>query len=152
MRKPSQRLETKLIHAGEPEPRIQGAVSMPIFQSANFEYGGEADYHSLKYIRLNNTPNHLALHQKLSALENAEAALVTGSGMAAISTALLTILSSGDHLLVQDCLYGGTHDFITGDFGAFGIAYSFINADDPDSWPRQLRPKTRAIYVETIGN
>ena len=58
-----QRLETKLIHAGEPKPRIHGAVSMPIFQSANFEYSDEADYHRLKYIRLNNTPNHEALHE-----------------------------------------------------------------------------------------
>src|SRR6266571_404370 len=148
MTKPSQRLETKLIHAGEPEPRIHGAVSMPIFQSANFEYANEADYHSLKYIRLNNTPNHLALHQKLSALENAEAAVVTASGMAAISTALLTILSAGDHLLVQDCLYGGTHDLITKDLRAFGIAHDFINPDEPESWKRQVRPNTKAIYVE----
>ncbi len=84
------RLETKLIHSGEPEPRIQGAVAMPIFQSAMFEYAGETDYHDLKYIRLNNTPNHVVLHAKLAALENAEAALVTASGMAAISTTLLT--------------------------------------------------------------
>jgi len=152
MMKPSQHLETKLIHAGEPNPRIQGAVSMPIFQSANFEYGGETDYHDLKYIRLNNTPNHIALHQKLAASENAEAALVTASGMAAISTTLLTVLSSGDHLLVQDCLYGGTHDFITKDFAAFGMSYSFIDADDPDSWKRSLRPNTRAIYVEAMTN
>jgi len=152
MTKSSQRLETKLIHAGEPKPRIQGAVSMPIFQSANFEYADEADYHSLRYIRLNNTPNHVALHLKLSALENAEAALVTGSGMAAISTTLLTMLSTGDHLLVQDCLYGGTHDFITKDLGAFGISYTFINADDPDSWKRQVQPNTRGIYVETMTN
>jgi cystathionine beta-lyase/cystathionine gamma-synthase len=145
-------LDTKLIHAGEPEPRIHGAVSMPIFQSANFEYENEADYHSLKYIRLNNTPNHAVLHQKLSALENAEAALVTGSGMAAISTALLAILSAGDHLLVQDCLYGGTHDFIAKDFESFGLNYTFINGDDPASWSRQLRPNTKAIYVETMGN
>src|SRR2546423_13753742 len=95
MTNPSHRLETKLIHAGEPKPRIQGAVSMPIFQSANFEYADETDYHRLKYIRLNNTPNHEALHQKLEACENAEAALVTASGMAAISTALLTMLSAG---------------------------------------------------------
>src|SRR5437867_12334329 len=147
MTKPSPRLETKLIHAGEPEPRIQGAVSMPIFQSANFEYANEADYHSLKYIRLNNTPNHLALHEKLSALENAEAALVTGSGMAAISTTLLTILSAGDHLLVQDCLYGGTHAFITRGLGAFGMAYTFITADDPAPRTRQLQPHTRGIYA-----
>ena len=152
MPKPSQRLDTKLIHAGEPEPRIQGAVSIPIFQSATFEYANEADYHRLRYIRLNNTPNHDALHQKLAALENAEAALVTASGMAAISTALLTVLSAGDHLLVQDCLYGGTHDFITKDLPSFGIAYDFIDPDSPDAWARQLRPTTRAIYVETISN
>src|SRR5262245_17992423 len=148
----TQRLETKLIHAGEPKPRIQGAVSMPVFQSANFEYANETDYHSLKYIRLNNTPNHEAVHQKLAALENADDALVTASGMAAISTALLTVLSAGDHLLVQDCLYGGTHDFVTKDLRSFGIGYEFIDADDPESWNRHLRPSTKAIYVETMSN
>jgi cystathionine beta-lyase/cystathionine gamma-synthase len=152
MAKPGQRLETKLIHAGEPKPRIEGAVSMPIFQSANFEYANEADYHNLKYIRLNNTPNHLAVHQKLAALENADAALVTASGMAAISTALLSVLAAGDHLLIQNCLYGGTHDLVAKDFASFGITYDFIKADDPDSWTRQLRPTTKAIYVETMSN
>jgi len=125
---------------------------MPIFQSAMFEYAGETDYHDLKYIRLNNTPNHVALHQKLAALENAEAALVAASGMAAISTALLTVLSAGDHLLAQDCLYGGTHDLLTRDFAGFGLTYDFIDGDDPDSWKRKLRPTTKAIYVETISN
>ena len=133
MTKQPHRLETKLVHAGEPEPRIEGAVAMPIFQSATFEYGGGGDYHNLRYIRLNNTPNHTALHKKLSALENAEDAIVTSSGMSAISTALLAVLSAGDHLLVQDSLYGGTHDLITKDFRAFGIEYDFINSDDPDS-------------------
>jgi cystathionine beta-lyase/cystathionine gamma-synthase len=146
------RLETKLIHAGEPEPRIQGAVAMPIFQSAMFEYAGETDYHDLKYIRLNNTPNHVALHAKLAALENAEAALVTSSGMAAISATLLSFLSTGDHVLAQDCLYGGTHDFLTRDFASFGISYDFIDASDPKSWEARLRPQTKAIYVETITN
>ena len=86
-------IETKLIHAGEPDPLILGAVTIPIFQSATFEYGGEASYDDIKYIRLNNTPNHMALHPKLAALENAEAAIVTASGMAAISTALPFYLS-----------------------------------------------------------
>lgn len=152
MTKVFKHLETKLIHAGEPEPRIQGAVCIPIFQSANFEYEGEQSYHDLKYIRLNNTPNHTALHQKLAALENAEAALVTASGMAAISTALLTVLSTGDHLLVQDCLYGGTHDFLTKDFTTFGISFDFMDGDDPDSWKPKLRSNTKAIYVETMTN
>ncbi len=146
------RIETKSIHAGEPEPRIAGAVAMPVFQSATFEYGGEESYHDVRYLRLNNTPNHVALHSKLAALENAEAALVTASGMAAISTALLTVLSSGDHLLAQDCLYGGTHNLLTNDFESFGLSYDFINGDDPASWENKLRPNTKAIYVEAMTN
>ena len=145
-------METKLIHAGEPEPRIDGAVVLPIFQTAMFEYAGEATYDSIRYLRLNNCPNHLALNHKLAALENAESALVTGSGMAAISTTLLTVLSAGDHLLAQDCLYGGTHDFLTRDFASFGISFDFIDAEDPDSWKRLLKSTTRAIYVETMTN
>jgi len=145
-------LETKLIHAGEPDPLINGAVSMPVFQSSTFEYTGATSYHDLKYIRLNNTPNHIALHQKLAALENAEAALVTASGMAAISTTLLSILSCGDHLLAQECLYGGTHNFITKDLETFGISYDFIDGDDPGSWKHKLKPNTKAIYVETMTN
>ena len=146
------RIETKLIHAGEPEPRVMGAVSLPIFQTAMFEYAGEESYHDIRYIRLNNSPNHLALHRKLAALENAEAALVAASGMAAITTTLLTVLSAGDHLLAQDCLYGGTHDFLTQDFAGFGLEFDFIDGDDPDSWKNKLRPNTKAIYVEAMSN
>jgi cystathionine beta-lyase/cystathionine gamma-synthase len=145
-------IDTKLIHDGEPEHRPEGAVSMPIFQSSTFEYTGESDYHDLKYIRLNNTPNHIAVHKKLAALENAESALVSASGMAAISTALLTVLSSGHHLLAQKCLYGGTHDLITKDFPALGIEHDFIDANDPSSWKEKVRPNTKAIYVETMTN
>ncbi len=145
-------LETKLIHSGEPEQRICGAVSMPVFQSSTFEYTGEASYHDVRYIRLNNTPNHHVLHKKLAALENGEDALVAASGMAAISTTLLTLLSAGDHLLAHKCLYGGTHDLITKDLESFGITYTFIDADDPDSWKPHLRPNTKAIYVETLTN
>ena len=77
---------------------------MPVFQSAMYETWGEKSYDDTTYIRLNNTPNARALSEKLAALENADAALVTASGMAAITTTLLTVLSSGDHLLAQDCL------------------------------------------------
>jgi cystathionine beta-lyase/cystathionine gamma-synthase len=152
MSKEYKHLETKLIHSGEPDPRIGGAVSIPIFQSAMFEYAGEKSYDDLKYIRLNNTPNHVALHAKLAALENAEAALVTGSGMAAITTTLLTLLPAGSHLLLQDCLYGGTHDFVTHDFASFGLEYTFIDADDPNSWKQHLQPNTKVIYVESMTN
>ncbi len=152
MNSPFKSLETKLIHAGEPEPRIHGAVCMPIFQSAMFQYAGESSYHDLKYIRLNNTPNHVALHAKLAALENAEAALVTSSGMAAISTSLFTVLKSGDHLLAQSCLYGGTHDLVTRDFSAFGLSYDFIDGDKAETWEAFVKPNTKAILVEAMTN
>jgi O-acetylhomoserine/O-acetylserine sulfhydrylase-like pyridoxal-dependent enzyme len=138
-------LETKLVHAGEPEPRIEGAVAMPIFQSSTFEYAGAGSYLDLKYIRLSNTPNHRVLHAKLAALEGAEAAIVTGSGMAAVSTTLLSVLRAGDHLLAQDCLYGGTHDFITQDFPALGLGVRLKDGDDP-AWVRaKLRPGSEAL-------
>ena len=152
MQKNSQKIETRIIHAGEPNPRIGGAVVMPVFQSAMYETAGEKSYDDITYIRLNNTPNAQALADKLASLENAESALVTASGMAAISTSLLTVLSAGDHLLAQDCLYGGTHDFVTRDLEKFGISYTFIDGNDPESWEKKVRPNTKAVYVETISN
>src|ERR1700741_593922 len=114
-------IESKLVHAGEPEPRIEGAVATPIFQSSTFESAGAKSYHDLRYIRLNNTPNHAVLHAKLAALEGAEAALVAGSGMAAISATLFTVLAGGGHLIAQDCVYGGTHDLFVEDFPRYGL-------------------------------
>src|SRR5689334_23108165 len=125
--KPGARIETKLIHAGEPEPRIAGSVAMPVFQSTIYVTDHVPDYHDIPYIRLNTTPNHAVLHAKLAALENAEAGLVAASGMAAISTTLLTMLKPGDHLLVQDCLYGGTFDLITRDLVELGVRHTFID-------------------------
>jgi cystathionine gamma-synthase/cystathionine gamma-lyase/cystathionine beta-lyase len=145
-------IDTTLVHAGEPEPRILGAVAMPVFQSAMYTSKPDTDYHDIEYIRLNNTPNHLALHAKLAAIEGAEAALVTSSGMAAITTTLLTILRSGDRLLAHRCLYGGTHSALTDDLPALGIERDPIDANRPGTWEAALHPTTRAIYVEAITN
>ena len=145
-------LNTKLIHAGEPKKKYGGAVNMPIFQSSTFEFDGQTDYHELQYIRLNNTPNHRALHEKLAALEGADAALVTSSGMAAISASLLAFLKSGDHFLAHESLYGGTHNLISEDFPDLGIECDFIDGCDPSDWAEKLRPETKLIYVETITN
>ncbi|MBC8344872.1 MAG: aminotransferase class I/II-fold pyridoxal phosphate-dependent enzyme [Candidatus Marinimicrobia bacterium] len=145
-------VDTKLIHAGEPNPRIKGAVSMPIFQSSNFEYGGETSYDSIRYIRLNNTPNHIALHQKLAEVAGADAALVTSSGMSAITTALLAYLKSGDHIMAHHTLYGGTADYIVHDLPKYGIDFDFFDAMNPANWESKLKPNTKVIYVETITN
>ncbi|MBS0578292.1 MAG: aminotransferase class I/II-fold pyridoxal phosphate-dependent enzyme [Proteobacteria bacterium] len=145
-------LETQLVHAGEPLPRIGGAVEMPIFQSATYEYAGEGSYDDVRYLRMNNTPSQLALHGKLAALEGAADALVTSSGMAAISTTLLALLRAGDHVLAQDGLYGGTHELLRDEFPALGITTSSMDANRPESWTALLKPSTRVIYVETMTN
>src|SRR5262245_22931213 len=134
MTKHTPRLETQLVHAGEPLPRIAGAVEMPILQSATYTYAGEKRYDDVRSLRSNTTPSQLALHAKLAALEGAEAALVSASGMASISTTLLGLLAAGDHLLAQRCLYGGTYDLLTEEFPKLGLAASFIDATDPASW------------------
>ncbi|MCL5044540.1 MAG: aminotransferase class I/II-fold pyridoxal phosphate-dependent enzyme [Deltaproteobacteria bacterium] len=152
MAKPIRALDTKLIHVGEPEPPIGGAVSMPIFQSATFETRRQTGYHDQRYARLSNTPNHEALHAKLSAVENAEAALVTGSGMAAISAALFSLLGAGDHMLAQNCLYGGTHGLLTAELARLGVAVDFVDGNQPASWEPLVRPTTRLFYVETMTN
>jgi len=145
------KIDTKLVLAGEPSPRILGAVAVPTFQSATFQYrGGPGE--ELRYGRYNNTPTHKVLQDKLAALENAEAAVVTASGMAAISTTMVTVLKAGDHLIAQNCLYGGTLELFSADLPALGIEVSFVDGNDPDSWRRALRPTTRAIYFEVMTN
>lgn len=146
------KLETRLIHQGEPRPRIGGAITVPIFQSSTFEFYGGDDYHEIPYVRLSNTPNHLVLGEKLRNLEGAEAGLVTSSGMSAIATTFLALLSSGDHILVQADLYGGTHHLITSMFADYGITYSFVDGSDPSQWGECLTPTTRGIYLETLSN
>ncbi len=152
MSHPFKHLETQLVHAGEPSPRIAGAVEMPIFQSATYEYAGEGSYDDVRYLRNNNTPSQLALHAKLAVLEGAEDALVTASGMAAISGSLLGLLAAGDHVLAQGGVYGGTHELLTHEFPRMGLSADTIDADRPDSWAQQLKPATKLIYVEAMTN
>ncbi|MEM7708470.1 MAG: aminotransferase class I/II-fold pyridoxal phosphate-dependent enzyme [Pseudomonadota bacterium] len=150
--KKQRELPTAAIHAGEIRPRIAGAVSLPIFQSATFESTPGSGYHDLGYIRLNNTPNHDSLHAKIAALEGAEAGLVAASGMAAITTSLLTVLGAGDHLLAQDSLYGGTQDFLTEDLPQLGVEVTYIDAAKPETWADLVQPNTRVVYAEAITN
>jgi len=144
--------DTRVIHDGEPRPRLMGSAVVPIFQSTVYEVSGDPDYHQIPYIRLNNLPNHTVLGDKLAALEGAEAGLVTASGMAAITTTLLALFSAGDHLLVHGCLYGGTHSFVHSHLARFGVTVSVIDATDASCWSAALRPQTRGIYVETLSN
>ena len=146
------KFETISVHGGEENFHFDGAVCVPIFQSSNFLTQGESDYHKVKYIRLNNTANHTMLHEKLAAMEEGEAGLVTASGMGAISTTLLTLLKPGDHMLIQDCIYGGTFTFVQKDLKDLDISISWINVEKPETWKQALKPNTKAIFVESIAN
>lgn len=152
MKKESMRMETKLIHAGEPRPFIEGAVTMPLFHSSTYQYFGQEDGAKPRYPRLSNTPNHLCVEAKLAALEGAEAALVTSSGMAAISTALLALVGEGKHVLAQDNLYGGAFHFFQETFPGLGRRVSLFDLRNVGGLKKQLRPETGAIYVESISN
>ena len=147
----SRSLDTRAVHEGALSPRPLGAVSTPVFQTANFEYHGE-QYHDVGYLRLSNSPNHAVLHRRIASLEGTEDALVTGSGMAAISSALLTFLSAGDHLLVQDVVYGGTANMLAHDLPRWGITHTKVDPQDPASWEAAMTPATKLIYVETLTN
>ncbi len=149
------KLATDVVHAGAPRPAIEGAVVTPLFQSANYLMAEETAYDELRYIRLSNSPNHYTLQARLAAIEAGEAALVTASGMAAITASILAFVHQGEHLLAQKTLYGGTQSFLDQDAPRMGIGYTAIDTTDPESpaaWERALRPETRLVLVESISN
>ncbi|MGH8880173.1 MAG: trans-sulfuration enzyme family protein [Stackebrandtia sp.] len=146
------RIETVAVHAGERRPGPEGSVVFPIYQGTVYSVDEGTGYHDIKYLRLNSTPSQVYLHDKLAILEGAEAALATASGMAAITTTLHSVLRAGDHLIVADTLYGGTHDFITQHATDNGWTYTFVDPHRPDTWEAARRPETKAFYVESITN
>jgi cystathionine gamma-synthase/cystathionine gamma-lyase/cystathionine beta-lyase len=143
-------LDTRSIHAGEPDPRIEGAVTLPIFQTATYTHDDPEA--SPRYVRYNNSPNHEALHEKLAALAQTESALVTASGMAAISSTLLSLLGAGDHLVAPRGLYGGTLDLFDDLLPQFDIGHTLVAEDTPEAWAAAVRPNTTVLYAESIAN
>ncbi len=115
-------------------------------------YAGEASYDEVRYTRLSNTPNHDLVGTKIAALEGTEAGLVTASGMAAISTALLAMVGPGEHLLAQADLYGGTHHFLTDFFPKLGRTVTFVPTQKVGDLEKYFTPKTKAVYVESVSN
>ena len=146
------RIETLAVHGGERRPGPDGSVVFPIYQGTVYTYDDGASYHDIKYIRLNTTPSQKYLHDKIAALEGAEAAVATSSGMAAITTALHTLLKAGDHIIAGDTLYGGTHTFLTEHAPTLGWQVTFVDPGNPETFKPALRPNTKAMLVETITN
>ena len=145
-------METTAVHGGERRPGPEGSVVYPIYQGTVYSVEPGTGYHDLPYLRLSSTPSQRYLHDKLAALEGAQAAVATASGMAAVTTTLLSVLRAGDHLLASDCLYGGTHDFLTEHAAGLGWSVTFVDAGRPETWDAARTERTRVFLVETITN
>ncbi|WP_282050752.1 trans-sulfuration enzyme family protein [Maribacter aquivivus] len=142
-------LNTICTHVGELEDtQYKGAIS-PLYMSTSYAY---EDVDVKRYPRYFNTPNQEGLCKKVAALEHAESALIFGSGMAAVSTALLAFLKAGDHVVLQQTLYGGTYNLINEEFAKFGIEYSFTEGWQADAFEAQIKENTKVIYIETPSN
>lgn len=142
-------INTLCTHYGElDDPLYKGAVS-PLYMSTSYAF---EDVEIKRYPRYFNTPNQVALAKKIAALEKSEAALIFGSGMAAVSTAMLAFLSAGDHVVLQKTLYGGTYNFVVEELERFGISYTFTKGLAPNDFEAVLQDNTKVIYIETPSN
>ena len=142
-------INTTCVHVGEvKDEQFKGAVS-PMYMSTSYAFDG---VEVKRYPRYYNTPNQEMLCKKIAALENTEAGLIFSSGMAAISSAMLAFLEKGDHVIVQQVIYGGTYNFIVSEFDKYGIEYSFTESDKAEDFKALIKENTRILYIETPSN
>jgi len=151
--------ETLAIHAGQIPDAATGARALPIYQTTSFVFDSADHAASLfnlqtfgnVYSRLSN-PTVAALEERVAALEGGRAAVASASGMAAEAMALMTILKAGDHVVAAGALYGGTVTMLAVNLHKFGIETSFVDATDPQAFAAAMRPNTRAVFAESLGN
>ncbi len=151
--------ETLAIHAGQIPDAATGARALPIYQTTSFVFDSADHAASLfnlqtfgnVYSRLSN-PTVAALEERVAALEGGRAAVASASGMAAEATALMTILQAGDHVVAAGALYGGSVTMLAVNLKKFGIETSFVDATDPAAFAAAMRPNTRAVFAESLGN
>lgn len=142
-------MNTICTHVGEiQDEQFRGAIS-PLYMSSSYAY---EDVEVKRYPRYFNTPNQEALGKKIAALESCEQALIFGSGMAAISHTLMAFLQKGDHIVVQQSIYGGAYNFIVEEFPKYGITYDFTDGFREEDFSAKIKSNTKLIYVETPSN
>ncbi|MET0538733.1 MAG: O-acetylhomoserine aminocarboxypropyltransferase [Xanthobacteraceae bacterium] len=152
-------LETLSVHAGQQPDPVTGARAVPIYQTTSYVFQ-DADHAAALfnleraghiYTRISN-PTTAVLEERLAALERGVGAVCTASGMAAMHLAIATLLGAGDHIVASISLYGGTINLLTHTLPRFGIHTTFANPRDLDGFAAAIRPNTRLIIAETIGN
>ncbi len=151
--------ETLAIHAGQIPDAATGARALPIYQTTSFVFDSADHAASLfnlqtfgnVYSRLSN-PTVAALEERVAALEQGRAAVAAACGMAAESMALMTLLQAGDHVVAAGALYGGSVTMLAVNLRKFGIQTTFVDATDPAAFAAAMRPETRAVFAESLGN
>ena len=148
----SKKFSTKCVHEGEIKDTMYQGIVSPLFMSTTYPWYGGEDAEKKPYPRYFNTPNQEFLSKKIAALENGEKALIFSSGMAAISTSIMANVKSGDHIIFQEDLYGGTRNFIKTEFDKYGIEYSFTKGLDSNHFSDEIKDNTVGIYIESPSN
>ena len=151
--------DTLSLHAGQQPAPVNGARAVPIYQTTSYVFSDTDQAAALfnlerpgyVYSRISN-PTVAVLEERLAALEGGVGAVCTASGMAAMHVAIATLLGAGDHIVASSSLYGGTVNLLAHTLPRFGITTTFVNPRDLDGFRRALRPTTRLILGETIGN
>jgi O-acetylhomoserine (thiol)-lyase len=152
-------IETLCLHAGQIPDAATGARAAPIYQTTSFVFDSADHAASLfnlqtfgnVYSRISN-PTVAVFEERMAALENGRAALACATGQAAEVTALLTLVKGGDHIVSASTLYGGTHTLFGVNLAKLGVETTFVNPEEPDNFRRAIRPNTKLLYAETLGN
>ncbi|HBT46436.1 MAG TPA: homocysteine synthase [Peptococcaceae bacterium] len=159
MKQENYRFATLAVHAGQKPDPVTGARAVPIYQTTSYLFRNADHAASLFalqeegyiYTRIGN-PTTEVFEQRMAALEGGVGALATASGQAAITLAILNITSSGQEIVSSSSLYGGTYNLFNVTLSKLGIRVRFVDAADPEDLRRAINERTRAVYVETIGN
>ncbi|MAJ83433.1 MAG: cystathionine beta-lyase [Flavobacteriaceae bacterium] len=138
---------TKCVHSGNLiDEKYHGNIS-PLYPSITYDF-----IKSDVYPRYFNSPNQIGVAKKISDLENAELSLLFGSGLGAISSSMFSFLKKGDHVILQDSLYGGTINFVNTEFNKFGIEYSYVDINDAGKLNNSVKRNSKIIYIESPSN
>jgi O-acetylhomoserine (thiol)-lyase len=151
--------ETLALHAGQIPDPATGARAAPIYQTTSFVFDSAEHAASLfnlqtfgnVYSRISN-PTVAVFEERVAALEGGRAALATATGQSAEAVAIMTLVEAGDHVVSAATLYGGTHTLLGVNLKKFGVETTFVDADDPENFRRALKPNTKLLYAETLGN
>jgi len=151
--------DTLSLHAGHTPDAETGSRAVPIYQTTSYMFESTdhaASLYNLEqpghiYSRLSN-PTVAVLEERMAALEGGVGAVATASGMAAIFLAIATLMDKGGHIVSSGSVYGGTHNLFSYTLPRFGIETTFVNPRDPDGFKAAIRPETRLVFGETLGN